>query len=56
MTSPENPGRDGYPRSRHDLDQALELRIRTDYLGSCVVIGVAGEIDISTAGVGCASR
>jgi hypothetical protein len=29
MTSPENPGRDGYPRSRHDLDQALELRIRT---------------------------
>ena len=42
MTSPENPGRDGYPRSRHDLDQALEnrLRIRTDYLGSCVVIAL----------------
>jgi anti-anti-sigma factor len=37
---------------RPDLDdQALEnrLRVRTDYLGSCVVIGVAGEIDIATA-------
>ena len=32
-------------------DQALEnrLRIRTDYLGSCVVVGAAGEIDIATA-------
>lgn len=25
------------------------MRIRTDYLGWCVVIGVAGEIDIATA-------
>lgn len=41
MSSPKNPGQDGYPRSRHDLDdQALEnrLRIRTDHLGSCVVL------------------
>ena len=52
MTSPKTPGRDGDPRNRPDLDgQALEnrLRIRTDYLGSCVVIDVAGQIDIATA-------
>jgi anti-anti-sigma factor len=46
MTSPNNLGRDG------DLDgQAIEnrLRIRTEYQGPCVVVGVAGEIDIATA-------
>jgi anti-sigma B factor antagonist len=46
MTSPNSPGRDG------DLDgQAIEnrLRIWAEYQGSCVVVGVAGEIDISTA-------
>jgi anti-sigma B factor antagonist len=52
MTSPNAPGRDGDLHSRQDLDdQALEnrLRIWAEYPASCVVIGVAGEIDIATA-------
>jgi hypothetical protein len=52
MTSPPNSRPRRRPAEPADLDdQTLEnrLRIRTDYLGSCVVVGAAGEIDIATA-------
>jgi anti-sigma B factor antagonist len=46
MTSLNSPGRDGDPDG-----QAMEnrLRIWTEYHGPCVVVGVAGEVDIATA-------
>ncbi|MDN3354475.1 STAS domain-containing protein [Actinomadura sp. DC4] len=52
MISPNTPGRDLNTHNRPDLDGQTpqnRLRIRTEHQGPCVVIGVAGEIDIATA-------
>jgi hypothetical protein len=46
MTSPNSPGRDGHLDGRAAENR---LRIWTEYHGPCVVVGVAGEIDIATA-------